>query len=79
MVTNESYHQGVKVISPRSGFEGSVLGQKKLHIRDQRGRLSPSPLRSREGISDSKQKNFGQKSMDNNAAERKKNYSSRRI
>jgi hypothetical protein len=60
-------------ISPRGGFEGSVFGEKKLHIRNQHDELPPSPSRSREGTSDHKQKKFQQLSMVKCTTERKKN------
>ena len=50
-------------ISPWSGFERRVPGKNKLHIRNQHGRKPPSPLRSRRGTVDHKQKKILQSSM----------------
>ena len=52
-----------KNISLWSGFEGRVPGKNKLHIRNQHGRKLPSPLRSRRGTVDRKQKKILQRSM----------------
>ena len=54
----------LKLISPQNGLEGSVFDEWQQYIRIKRGQLSQSPLRTREGTSDHKQKIIFQNSMD---------------
>ena len=64
-------------ISPQSGFEENVYGEKKLHIRHQYVQLPRSPFRFRQGTSDRKQKLFQQNLYALIGYRKKKNHSLR--